>query len=107
MRTSESTKELAAALAKAQGEMHAAVKDSDNPFFKSRYADLASAWTAARAPLAKNGLSVAQGVEVEESEGGLPRVKITTKLLHASGEWLDSTQTLLSKDVSAQGIGSA
>ena len=31
---------LAAALAKSQSEMAGAVKSADNPFFKSRYADV-------------------------------------------------------------------
>jgi hypothetical protein len=42
MQKSESIAALAAALAKAQGQMKGAVKDSANPFFKSKYADLAS-----------------------------------------------------------------
>ena len=40
MNKSESIAALAAALAKAQGAMKGAVKDSANPFFKSKYADL-------------------------------------------------------------------
>ena len=51
---------LVMALAKAQGQIKAAPKDSDNPFFKSKYADLASVWEACREPLAKNGLAVIQ-----------------------------------------------
>lgn len=37
MQKSESIAGLAAALAKAQGAMKGAVKDSANPFFKSKY----------------------------------------------------------------------
>ena len=40
MNSSESIKNLAVALVKAQKEMGGAVKDSKNPFFKSNYADL-------------------------------------------------------------------
>src|ERR1043166_105410 len=40
MQTSEQINELAAALAKAQGAMGGAVKDSSNPFFKSKSAYL-------------------------------------------------------------------
>ncbi len=60
MTTSPEINELAAALAKAQGEMGGALKDSANPFFKSKYADLSSVWEACRAPLAKYGLSIVQ-----------------------------------------------
>ena len=42
MRTSDSIKELATALSKAQGAMAGAKKESDNPAFGSKYADLAS-----------------------------------------------------------------
>jgi hypothetical protein len=38
---------LAAALSKAQGAITGALKDSSNPFFKSKYADLASCGTPA------------------------------------------------------------
>ena len=36
MNKSESIKELATALAKAQGQIKGAVKDSANPFFKNK-----------------------------------------------------------------------
>jgi len=57
---SESISELAKALAKAQASIKGAVKDSQNPFFKSSYADLESVWDACRKPLTDNGLSVVQ-----------------------------------------------
>jgi len=49
---------LAVALAKAQAQVKGAQKTEDNPFFKSKYADLASVWEACREPLTTNGLSV-------------------------------------------------
>ena len=36
MQKSESIKELATALAKAQGKLKGALKDASNPFFKSK-----------------------------------------------------------------------
>lgn len=74
---------LADALAKAQGAMKPAPKDSSNPFFNSKYADLASVWSVIREPLAANGLSVVQRLG-SAREG----VVITTQLMHASGEWV-------------------
>lgn len=41
MKMSETITELAGALAKAQGQIEDASKGSENPYFKSRYADLA------------------------------------------------------------------
>ena len=54
--------ELFTALSKAQLEMEVAKTDSVNPFFKSKYADLASVVKASRPHLAKNGLSIIQRV---------------------------------------------
>jgi hypothetical protein len=102
MQTSESIKDLAAALAKAQGEITGALKDSANPFFKSKYADLASCWDACRLPLSKNGLSVVQGMQV--AEGNL---YLITRLLHSTGEWISSQTPVTPKDDTPQGMGSA
>lgn len=82
---SEQINELAAALSKAQGEMSAATKDSNNPFFKSKYADLNSVWEACRGPLSRNGLSVSQIPFQDETESCL-----YTILMHSSGQWIQS-----------------
>ena len=82
---SDSIKELATALAKAQGEMEAAKKDSTNPHYKSSYADLASISDACRPVLAKNGIAHTQ--TFGRSEHGL---QIETTLIHSSGQWISS-----------------
>ncbi len=86
MNQSESINELAGALAKAQGEIKNALKDSTNPHLKSKYADLASVWHAAREPLSKNGLSVIQPVS-----GGPDTITVTTRLMHSSGQWIEDS----------------
>src|SRR4051812_42771167 len=48
------------ALAKAQSEIRFATKDSNNPHFNRKYADLASVWEACRDALTKNGICVIQ-----------------------------------------------
>ncbi len=80
---SQTIGKLAAALSKAQGQMKPAPKDAENPYYKSRYADLASVWEAIREPLSKNDLAVIQTTEGE----GEAMVLITT-LMHSSGEWI-------------------
>ena len=60
MEHSESINELGAALSKAQGIIEGAKKDSNNPFFKSKYADLSSVWESCRLALSSNGLSIIQ-----------------------------------------------
>lgn len=96
-------KELAGALAKAQLAMRAAAKDSLNPHFKSRYADLSNVWEACREPLAANNLSVIQ-MPFTTDDGS---VALTTMLLHSSGEWVRSTITSRTANQMPQSIGSA
>jgi hypothetical protein len=93
---------LAAALAKAQGEMEGAAKGNLNPHFKSKYADLASVWDACREPLSKHGLAVLQPVSADG-----PRVTVTTMLVHSSGEWIGEALTMTAQQNTPQGVGSA
>lgn len=102
MQTSEQVHELAAALAKAQGAMRHAVKDRTNPHFRADYATLASCLDACRGPLADNGLSVVQGLAVTDS-----RLVVTTRLLHASGQWIEDALPVPISKMDAQGLGSA
>lgn len=101
MKRSESVAKIADALAKAQAQIRGAAKDRENPHFKAAYADLASVWEACREPLAKNSLSVSQGVDTSE-EG----VTVTTLLMHSSGEWLESSLTMKPDRAGPQAIGS-
>jgi hypothetical protein len=92
---------LAGALAKAQGGITGALKDSANPFFKSKYADLAACWDACRKPLSDNGLAVIQTTEIRGEF-----VTIVTLLAHESGEWIRSRLPMKPKDFSPQAVGS-
>lgn len=98
---SETIGALAAALSKAQADITGALKDSQNPFFKSKYADLASCWDACRKQLAANGLSVIQTTRMTDQ--GL---MLVTTLAHSSGEWIAGEMPVLTKDASPQGQGS-
>lgn len=101
---SEQINELAAALAKAQGQIEGAKKSSSNPFFKSKYADLAECWNTCREALTANGISVIQMPE-EINENG--RLNITTMLAHSSGQYISSTLTMTVTKLDPQAIGSA
>ena len=103
MRTSETIAKLATALSVVQGKLNHAKKDSNNPFFKSTYADLESVWEACRKLLADNGLSVMQFPGVYE-EGTM---SLTTILAHSSGEFIEQTMSLPVSKPDAQGSGSA
>jgi len=74
--------EIFGALAKAQGEIKGAIKDTTNPFYKSKYADLSSVWEACREALSKNGLCVVQPLETKDA------VYVVTILGHSSGQWI-------------------
>lgn len=100
---SESIAKIAEALSKAQGVMKGAIKDSQNPFFKQAYADLASVWDACREPLSSNGLSVTQTTRI--TDNGEP--VIITTLMHSSGEWIQGELLVKPVKVDPQSVGSA
>jgi len=103
MRQSESIANLAKALSIVQGKLTYATKDSANPFFKSRYADLESVWDSCRSLLAENGLAVMQ-FPGEYFDGTM---SLTTVLSHSSGEWISKEMSLPVTKPDAQGAGSA
>jgi hypothetical protein len=98
---------LAEALAKASADFKTPKKSSENPFFKSAYADLAELIEATRPALSKNGLSVIQFPGKLNRDSDSWRVEITTMLLHASGEWLRGESEMPCAKRDAQGLGSA
>lgn len=102
MNKSESIKNLAVAMNKAQNAMSGAAKSKSNPFFKSKYADLGAVIEAVKTPFADNGLSYVQ-FPIEESG----RIGIETILMHESGEWLSNSFTVQLTKQDAQGAGSA
>ena len=103
MNSSESIKELAAALAKAQAVMENASKDTANPFFKSKYANLESVVGVVRPAIEKFGLSFIQ--VCHDWDVG---AKVETIILHESGEWLScGIMAAPATKADAQGFGSA
>lgn len=101
MRQSESLANLAAALAKAQAQVKPALKDSANPFHKSKYADFSSVLSACEDALAANGLALVQA-PITSAEG----IGVDTMILHESGEWIAQEFTLPMAKEDPQGGGS-
>lgn len=93
---------IAAALVKAQGQIEGAKKDSENPHFKNKYADLGAVWDACRDALKANGIAVVQMGELVEGQWAL-----LTILLHESGEQVRGYVPLLNTKGDMQGLGSA
>lgn len=104
MTTEAKTKScLALALSKAQGVMEGAKKDANNPFFKSKYADLSSVWSACRTALSQNELAVIQVPEIRDGVLG-----VRTKLVHSSGEFEEGFFPIAAAiSAKAQEMGSA
>lgn len=102
MNQSEQINELVAALTKAKTTMKMAEKDSNNPFFKSKYASLESIGKATEPSLTQNGLAIIQGPDYKDGH-----MVLVTKLVHTSGQWVASYAPLLPAKQDSQGIGSA
>lgn len=99
----ESIVKISTAFVAAQKEMSNAKKDSNNPFFKSKYADLNSIREAVIPVLNNHGIGVLQPTCSIDG-----RNYVKTILLHESGECLESlTEILFAKtnDAQAQGSG--
>ena len=97
-------KGLYAALAAAQAEMGPALKDSVNPAFKSKYADLASVMAACLPALNAHGIAVIQPPYQDET--GQRFVK--TVFVHGeTGETAECAVSLIVAKNDMQGYGSA
>lgn len=88
MKTSESIKEIATALARFQGKMFTLPKSASGYGYK--YTPLDTVLDAIREPLAANDLGFIQLPCA--AEPGM--VGLTTRLLHVSGEWIEDTMTI-------------
>lgn len=99
MKTSPTITKITPAFLTAQKKIEAVKKEAENPFFKSRYADLPSVITACKKQLNDNGIAVLQPVIGDFVE---------TRLVHESGEWFSSkTRIVCAKPNDPQAYGSA
>lgn len=103
----QETDKLYAAMVAAQGEMPAAIKSREGQIQNRtyRYADIADVVKAIREPFKKNGLAYMQDVWTDQTLGC---VCIQTKIIHSSGQFIESTVMQLSpSENTPQRIGSA
>lgn len=94
--TSSTIADLTGALAKAQADFPqiprkktAKIKTKTGGEYSYTYADLADVLDAVRKPLAANGLAITQ--PLVQLNG---KLLLVTRLMHASGEWIESTMPL-------------
>lgn len=100
MKTSESIKEIAAALASAQAKFHLVGKSGSNAAQGYAYAALDDYIVATRAHMAEHGLAITSTVvaiadlEPRATRGGavlyVRRATVITRLIHSSGEWIEA-----------------
>ena len=90
---------LADALSKAQGEIKNAKKSTENLFLKAKYADLAEVLDQIKPAFSKYGLSL---VQVPGKPG-----KLTTIMLHSSGQMIIETSECALSKSDPQSYGSA
>ena len=106
MNRSEQVGELITALAKAQSEFTFAPKESKNPAFGSRYADLASVIAAVRPVLSRHGIAL---IQADESDCARQVASVTTSLHHGE-QWIAVTAEAPAIDKNgfhAQSLGKA
>lgn len=102
IRTSEAINDIAAALAKAQAGMENVAKDRENPHFRSRYTTLAGVLDEVRPKLAAQGISIFQAPINGEGNN----IGVATRLIHSSGQWIESAVYVQPTKFDAQGVGS-
>lgn len=110
IRQSESINELAAALAIAQGQISNPKKNKKvrvttktGRGYEFAYADMTAVIDAIKGPLSANGLSYVQAF-VEDANG---KFRLVTRLMHNSGQWLESVTPLFVEEGASQAFGSA
>lgn len=99
MTKSESIVKISQALIKAQKNIKSVTKDASNPYFKSKYADLASVINACKDELNNEGITILQPVD---------GMNVETLLLHESGEYISAQTPIVCKSQNnPQDLGSA
>jgi hypothetical protein len=102
MNKSEDIKELAAAMLAVQKTALQATLNADNPYFGSKYADLAEVWRVAKEVLPDNGLVVFQSPSMTDGY-----ICVETMLCHvSSGQWISGTVSLKPVKADPQAFGS-
>lgn len=95
-------KTIIQAIADFQRSAPIVLKTANNPFFKSKYADLPAVWHAIKDLMAENGLAV---VNMNTIIDGAEYLE--TRVYHTGGEYLSSTSKLSPVKNDPQSVGSA
>lgn len=93
---------FAEAFCKLQAQIKPAIKDSLNPHFKSKYADLGAVWEAVKDPLHEHGFAVIQSPDFEGEN-----MFLKTTILHVGGEKMEGRYPIRPSKNDPQGVASA
>lgn len=100
---SESISKIATALVDAHKGFKPVAQSGTNPHLRSKYSTIADYLNAVQGALLANGICISQSVS--KTEVG---IAVTTKLIHTSGEYLESEACVLPVEKpNAQAVGSA
>lgn len=102
MRTSTQTDLIYPAFIKAQKEMGRLAKDSENPYFKSKFASLAAVLEVVKPVFLEHGIAICQGSGTLGSG-----INVITRLVHESGQWIETDFPIPLAKQDAQAAGSA
>lgn len=89
-------------LLETQKEIGAIKKDSDNPFYHSKYFDINGLLSVVKPILNKNGLLITQALEVRES-----KMVLVTKITEAETEKFIEAVMLMPENLDTQKMGGA
>lgn len=103
MKSSDTLTSIAPALVKAINAIDGVKRDASNPHFKSKFATLEAVIDAAQHALASNGLTVLQGPGLMQGNA----LTVSTRLLHESGEWIETEFAIPMAKQDPQAAGSA
>ena len=108
MITSEQINELAAALAAAQGEFPPIPKDCTAKIqtkkggsYSFKYADLDTVLSTVRPVLSRHGLALVVDIQTVKNETGERAMQATIRLIHSSGQWMQTTGLAIAIDADA------
>ena len=93
---------FAEAFLSLQAAIKPAIKDANNPAFRSKYADLGAVWEAVKQPLQDSGFSVIQSPDFDDKD-----MWLKTTILHISGEKIEGRYPVRPSKQDPQGYGSA
>lgn len=102
MKTSEKTESIMPAFYKAQKEMGELIKDSINPGYRSEFASLGAVLAVTQKAYEDNEIVITQ-----DTEAMADGVIVVTRLIHSSGQWIESTCPVFMSKKDAQTTGSA